>query len=98
MKMANKAGKIHAMLADFHKCAAEQHGQCAESMEKGAGREFHEAMSAIHSAQHEAHAAEADETAKAMSIDTPIVSKVAPQNPALRAVPRYGTQLSKTAD
>src|SRR5580698_10452912 len=93
----SKATKLHEMLADFHKCAAEQHGKCAESMEKGAGRDFHENMAAIHSTQSEAHQAECGETEKVA--DGPMVSKVAPTiPPGVRPVMRPGQAMNKAAD
>jgi hypothetical protein len=91
--MATRGGKIHQMLADFHKSASEANGKCAESMEKGAGREFHETMAAIHAQHHDAHASECEEANK---VATPEVSKVAPTIPAnIRPVPRNGQQFDK---
>jgi hypothetical protein len=87
--MATRATKLHEMLGTFHKFASEEHGKCAEKIEKGAAREFHENMSQHHAEMADQHLAECDVAAKAAADEILKVSAVAPTIP-VRAVLRPG--------
>jgi hypothetical protein len=95
--------KAHAAMAEHHRAMSACH---TAAMGKGMDnqQEFHRAAASAHDAAAESHDAMCNECAKAMHADLakvqPLpqgISRVAPDNPNIRPIPRYGAKPLATA-